>query len=306
MDWASDTQRQWLGDEAHSVLERGRLAIMLGQLDAHSVWRCRLHDGSAAWLRLTKNGLIMCVVIAPWDERWKQDTVPADDFFYWQWPKHWRTKAVEVFKLKNPVERDDPFVQDGYCVGLSAKGRTCGLFRVVALDDAGQLVEVQSTEAAPPRRIDAMSSDWRRWWPLDQKFYAGAAKLWAVKFTTAAIYPALCAACSNAEESAMAKHWRRKREAAEAEGKPLPPPKRRAAKPETPPPPVQFAPVPAETPALGSRTIEAVIPPGVRARVLSLRPESDDKAEWIARVNASFGWHDDGTAENLIRRSLAM
>lgn len=306
MQWASDMQSGWLGDDAPKVLEAAWIAKMVDGWGGDTVRRFRLSTGDALWCRLTKSGDLASVIACPWGRPVDKDTMPLSELYllnHPSWPEWCRTKQPHLRgsgqdTLEAARAAHDPYTLDGMCVGLHSDRKTVTMFAVGSLDGAAlESVRVDYDDDASDVPVASLAHI-VRWWPLDKKHETGAKILIARKSP----YPChnwrlLTMQCANAVSGP-----RKKRPEAPTTSEPAPKP----AKPVKPVKPATVAPAPVEPPPLVSRTIDAPIPPKIRARVMALQPESGDAAEWAARVGASFGWRDVGAAETLIRRCLAM
>jgi len=165
----------------------------------------------------------MCVAFAPWDDVWTCDYVPVADFFKvgGAWPETWRTKRrlwpLDRVKDGKPPRIATSYEVGGFAVGYLSDGRAA-LVQIASLGEYDCLVEVRTMLDGPEIPVSAWP-EVKRWWPINPRYKAGAAKLWKKgEPVTAANYRFLCILCANAEKPAMERY--RERKAAEKAAKP--------------------------------------------------------------------------------------
>lgn len=189
MLWASDAQRDMVGDDAARIVqEYGALHAMGLWPDKH-VMRARLVGGEAAWLRVTKEGMLQCVALAPWDDVWTVDCVAEAAFFgRGTWPPTWKRK-LEVLGPA-PVRNG---YDCGWAVGLLPDKVQCVLCKPEQWT-AHALHSVQVEIDGPVLSVAEHSA--LRWWPY-ANFTAGVEALWAARRTQFPNYRFLAISASN-------------------------------------------------------------------------------------------------------------
>lgn len=177
MIWASDWQTAFVGDDAHRLLGEAAALHAMGLWEAQHVMRFRTHDGKAAWLRITQDGGLQCVAIAPWDDVWTVDSVHVGKFFGGvAWPDTWRTKRASAMDM-GPKPLD---WSSGWAIGILDDKHTVRLCRVARLDGEGKLAAVEIAEGLECARADHPAV---KWWPYD-RFGQGVQRLWDSGRTT--------------------------------------------------------------------------------------------------------------------------
>ena len=171
MEWASEMQREWLGQDAEAVLMAAEMAELMGDLRQGVVVRVRLSTGDAVWVRLTKSGALQCLAIAPWDDVWSVDVVDEAAFFSIVWPVTWRTKGRDRSRKGDR----DPYRIGGFCAVRVGDAREVMLCEVAALQ-GGDVLSVRTVLDGPEMPPGALAGA-STWWPVDAKHDEGARKL---------------------------------------------------------------------------------------------------------------------------------
>lgn len=176
MDWSSEFDTAFLGEDASGAMAAAEVAEMLGWPERH-VLRYRTSAGDAAWLRLTKSGKLTCCAIAPWTSLHDADWVHEGALFGGEpWPREWRTKRrVGVDDRVLPPRNDWSLFQvGGFACGMLAKKHAM-LCKVVDVAPDGTLRRVQTSPDGP--ELDVAEMQATRWFGLT-KWPEGCATLW--------------------------------------------------------------------------------------------------------------------------------
>ena len=176
MMWASEWQSEMIGDEAGRIAQAATAVHAMGLWASDHVMRFKLDSGEAAWLRVTREGALQCVAIAPWDDVWTVDCVHVGAFFGGgAWPDTWRTKRASALSL-GPKPLD---WSSGWAIGILSDKHTVKLCRVARLDD-GRLAAVEMQDGIECALADHPAV---KWWPYD-RFPQGVQRLWDSGRTT--------------------------------------------------------------------------------------------------------------------------
>ncbi len=175
MDWHSDIQRAFVGDDADALLATARQWRHMGLWPDGMLMRLRMTTGEAAWLRVTNSGGLQCVAIAPWDDGWQSDFMPhAALYGQGKWPATWRRKAIDLAGW-DKARPDIAWEGQAWALGLLADKASVVLCKPLAWTDAR--LDVVLVDPVEDISIATRDHEALRWWPYD-RFPQGVQALW--------------------------------------------------------------------------------------------------------------------------------
>jgi hypothetical protein len=177
MKWLFAEDAALLGNEAASIATECRALVQMGIWPARHVRRFKLVNGSAAWVYAQDSGALTLLAVAPWDDRWTTDYVPAAVAYGPELPDHWITRPNSYVRSRTMKHRKaTTFAHDTqWASGQALSGRAVILVRVAKVAQ-GKLVECQLRPEAPILPIGDITTV-KAWFPLT-KYPLGYERLW--------------------------------------------------------------------------------------------------------------------------------